>query len=235
LVREAEISEFALEKMNWHPIILTLELAMVTTLVLLLIGLPLAWWLAHTRFRGKPVVETLLSMPLILPPTVIGFYLLVALSPMNGFGRFLNETLGLQLVFTFPGLVLASVIYSLPFMISPLQSGLESLPKNLREAAFLLGKSKLETLWFVELPNIRANLLTAVVLTFAHTMGEFGLVLMIGGNLPSSTRVASIEVWDRVERMDYPGANAYALILIGMAFAILLLVFLVNKRGTRKF
>ena len=204
--------------MYWEPIFLTLKLATVTTMVLLLVGLPLAWWLAHTRFRGKPLLEALVSMPLVLPPTVIGFYLLLMLSPAHGLGRFLHDIFGIQLVFSFPGLVLASVIYSLPFMVSPIQSGLESLPKSLREASLNLGKSTWQTLWRVELPNIGPNLLTAIVLTFAHTMGEFGLVLMMGGNLPGKTRVASIEVFDRVERMDYDGAHVYALVLMGLGF-----------------
>ncbi|MDN5200112.1 molybdate ABC transporter permease subunit [Fulvivirgaceae bacterium BMA10] len=221
--------------MEWGPIILTFKLATVTTLVLLMISIPLGYWLAYTRTRIKPVIEALISMPLVLPPTVLGFYLLIAFSPSNFFGRFLNDVFGLQLVFSFEGLVLASIIYSLPFMVHPIQSGLSNLPPNLLEASFTLGKSKTVTLFKVLLPNIKPSLLTGIVLAFAHTIGEFGIVLMIGGNIPDKTRVASIAIYDEVEALNYGAANFYSIVLFGIAFAILLTVFLINKGVFKRF
>ena len=221
--------------MNWNPLLLTFELALATTLLLLLVGLPLAYWLAHTRSRIKPLVETLVSMPLVLPPTVLGFYFLIAFSPGNQFGAWLDRWLGLQLVFSFEGLVLASLIYSLPFMVHPVQAGFSGLPASLREAAFVLGKSRWQTLLKVQLPNIRASLLTGVVLSFAHTVGEFGVVLMIGGNIPGQTRVASIAIYEEVEAMNYGMANFYSLILFAMTFCILLAVYLVNGNYLNRF
>lgn len=169
--------------MNWFPIILTLKLALVTTVILFIVALPLAYWLSETRIKVKPVVEALVSMPLVLPPTVLGFYLLVAFSPQNAFGHWLEKVLDIKLVFTFSGIVLASCLYSLPFMVQPLQSGLASIPTSIKEASLLMGKSKWTILRKVLLPNIKPSVLTACVLTFAHTMGEFGVVLMIGGNI----------------------------------------------------
>lgn len=221
--------------MNWNPLLLTFELALATTLLLLLLGLPLAYWLAHTRSRIKPVVETLVSMPLVLPPTVLGFYFLIAFSPGNSFGAWLDQWLGLQLVFSFEGLVLASLIYSLPFMVHPVQAGFSGLPASLREAAFVLGKSKWQTLLKVQLPNIRTSLLTGIVLSFAHTVGEFGVVLMIGGNIPGETRVASIAIYEEVEAMNYGMANFYSIILFAITFFILLTVYLVNGNYLNRF
>ncbi|SEQ71388.1 molybdate ABC transporter permease subunit [Neolewinella agarilytica] len=217
--------------MSWSPLILTLQLATVTTAVLFVVGLPLAWWLARSTSRFKSVAETLISMPLVLPPTVLGFYFLIAFSPGNAFGSWLEETLGLRLVFSFGGLVLASVIYSLPFMVHPLQSGLTALPDSLIDAARLMGKSRWEILRRVQLPNIRPAMLTGLVLSFAHTVGEFGVVLMIGGNIPGQTRVASIAIYDEVEAMNYEAANAYSLILFAVSFLVLLGVYWVNGRN----
>ena len=214
--------------MDWAPLILTLRLALVATGILFLIGLPLAWVLAYRRFVGRPVLETLVSMPLVLPPTVLGFYLLLAFSPGGRVGAWIESTLGIHLVFSFAGLVLASVIYSLPFMVQPLQAGFQQVPMRLQEAAYTLGKSKIATLWHVVLPNMKSALLTGCVLTFAHTIGEFGVVLMIGGNIPGQTRVASIAIYDEVERMNYAAANQYALVLFAITFIILLLVYLTN-------
>ncbi|MEM9918163.1 MAG: molybdate ABC transporter permease subunit [Bacteroidota bacterium] len=210
------------------PIVLTLQLAAITTLLLLLISVPLAYWLAYTKWKFKPIVETLVSMPLVLPPTVLGFYLLLAFSPSNGFGQWLDQYLGLQLVFSFEGLVVASIIYSLPFMVHPIQSGFTRLSPSLREAAYMLGKSKWTTLRKVLLPNIKPSLLTGIVLAFAHTIGEFGVVLMIGGNREGETRVASIAIYDEVESLNYQAAHQYSLVLMAIAFSILLLVYLTN-------
>lgn len=215
--------------MDWQPIWLTFRLAFVTTLALLLIGVPLASGLAGSRFRLKPLVEAIISLPLVLPPSVLGFYLLLAFSPANALGRWLSEV-GIRLLFSFEGLVVGSILYSLPFMVHPIQGALENLPVSLREAAYTLGKSRRETLFWVLLPNIKPALLTGIVLSFAHTIGEFGLVLMIGGNLPGETRVASIAIYDEVEMLRYDAANAYALTLLGVTFSILLAVYLINKR-----
>ena len=214
--------------LDWGPILLTLKLSAITTLILFVIAIPLAYWLAYSRNRIKPVIETLVSMPLVLPPTVLGFYLLVAFSPNNFFGALLDEWFGLQLIFSFEGLVFASIIYSLPFMVQPIQSGFKSLPANLAEASFVLGSSKLKTLYKILLPNIKSSLLTGIVLTFAHTIGEFGVVLMIGGNIPDKTRVASIAIYVEVESLNYAAANQYSLILFAIAFIILLSVNLFN-------
>ena len=211
------------------PILLSLKLASLTTLLLFILTLPLAYWLAFNKRKFGPLVEALVSMPLVLPPTVLGFYLLIALGPRSPLGAFLDNALGLRLVFSFEGLLIASLIYSLPFMVHPLQSGFASLPAHLREASDLLGKSRLTTLFRVLLPNMKPALLSGTVLTFAHTIGEFGVVLMIGGNIPGQTRVASIAVYERVEALDYAGAHTYSAILFALCFGILLAVFLVNR------
>lgn len=221
--------------MNWDPLYLTFKLALVTTVLLLVFSMPLAYWLAYSRSRVKPLIETLVSMPLVLPPTVLGFYFLLAFSPGNAFGQWMNDWLGIKLVFSFPGLVLASVIYSLPFMVHPIQSGLSSLPDSLREAASVLGKSRTQTLVHVLLPNIKASLLTGVVLAFAHTVGEFGVVLMIGGSIPGTTRVASIAIYDEVEALNYEAANFYAAVLFVITFCILLAVYLINGGYLKRF
>jgi len=217
----------------WQTLGLTFQLAAITTLILLLIGIPLAYFLANSNSRLKPVLEAFISMPLVLPPTVLGFYLLILLSPESMVGRWFLDTFDVRLVFSFAGLVLGSIIYSLPFMVHPIQSGFENLPKSFSEAAYTLGKSKVETLFKVLLPNIKPALLTGIVLSFAHTVGEFGVVLMIGGNIPNQTKVASIAIYDEVEGLNYAVANQYALILFLFSFVILLMVYLVNRNGLR--
>ncbi|NND05215.1 MAG: molybdate ABC transporter permease subunit [Saprospiraceae bacterium] len=214
--------------MDWQPIILTFKLALVTTIILFFLAIPISYWLAYTRSKWKPVVEALVSLPLVLPPTVLGFYLLLAFSPSGSFGQWIESYIGLRLVFSFEGLVLASIIYSLPFMVQPIHSGLTNLPKYLRESAIVLGKSRLITLVKILLPNIKSSLLSGIVLAFAHTIGEFGVVLMIGGSIPGKTKVASIAIYDEVESLNYPAANTYALFLIITTFLILLLVYSLN-------
>ena len=209
---------------------LTFELAGVTTLILLFIGIPLGYFLSQTKSKLKPVIETLVSMPLVLPPSVLGFYLLLAFSPKNSFGSWLEETFDLRLVFSFEGLIIASVIFSLPFMVHPIQSGFSSLSKSLKEASFVLGKSRLETLLYVLLPNIKPSLLTGRVISFAHTVGEFGVVLMIGGNIAGETKLASIAIYDEVEALNYDLANQYAFTLFIISFVILLFVYMINKK-----
>ncbi len=212
------------------PLLLTFKLALFTTVILLCIGVPFAWWLANTRIRIKPAVEALVAMPLVLPPSVLGFYLLLAFSPEHWFGAWLDRAVGLRLAFSFEGLVLASVIFSFPFMVHPIQAAFQNLPASLKEAAYVLGKSRWQTFMRVLLPNIKPALLSGTVLAFAHTVGEFGVVLMIGGNLPNETRVASIAIYDEVESLNYAAANFYAGILFLLSFAILLLVYITNRR-----
>ena len=214
--------------LDWQPLLLTFQLAFLTTLLLFFISIPLAYWLAYTKHRSKPIIETLVSMPLVLPPTVLGFYLLLVFSPNSVVGASLEEWLGLRLVFSFEGLLLGSMIYSLPFMVHPIQSGFANLSPSLREAAYVLGKSKWTTLRKVLIPNIKPALLTGTVLAFAHTIGEFGVVLMIGGAIPGETKVASIAIYEEVESMNYAAANTYSLILFAISFLILLVVYLVN-------
>ena len=218
---------------DWQPFLLTLQLAFTTTLILFIIGIPLAAWLAYSRFLFKPVVESVISLPLVLPPSVLGFYLLLAFSPSGAFGQWLQQWLGIRLLFSFPGLVVASCFYSLPFMVQPVQSGLQSLPNNLKEASYTFGKSRLQTLLQVLLPNIKPALLSGIVLSFAHTIGEFGLVLMIGGNIQGQTRTASIAIYDEVEALNFSTAHMYAAVLLAISFTILLIVYTTNKRLRR--
>jgi len=215
--------------MDLTPIWLTLKLAAITTLLLLLIGLPVAWWLSRGRSFFKIVLEAIITIPLVLPPSVLGLYLLLAFSPQHGVGKWLQDVFNVQFVFSFKGLVLASIIYSMPFMMGPIKSALQQLPVSLSQASYSLGKTKWQTFINVLLPNIKPSLLTAIVLTFAHTLGEFGVVLMIGGNIPGVTRVASIAVYDSVEQMDYHTANIYSLILFVITFVLVIGVFVFNK------
>ncbi|MCB0562088.1 MAG: molybdate ABC transporter permease subunit [Lewinellaceae bacterium] len=217
----------------WQTLWLTFQLAAATTVLLIFIGIPIAYLLSQSQSRWKPFLEALISMPLVLPPTVLGFYLLLAFSPERQLGAWLEHTFGLRLVFTFAGLVVGSIFYSLPFMVQPVQSGFENLPRNLAEASYTLGKSRLQTLLRVQLPNIKPPLLTGIVLAFAHTVGEFGVILMIGGNIPGQTRVASIAIYDEVEALNYGMANQYALVLVAFAFTILALVYSINRRLLR--
>ncbi len=220
---------------DWQPILLTFKLASVTTVLLLIIAIPLAYWLAYSTKKIKPIIETLVSMPLVLPPTVLGFYLLVAFSPSNAFGAWLEQSIGIRLIFSFGGLVLASILYSLPFMVHPIQSGFSNLSANITDASYVLGKSKMTTIFKVLLPNIKPALLTGIVLSFAHTVGEFGVVLMIGGSIPGKTKVASVAIYEEVESLNYDAANSYSFILFAITFSILLLVYLVNDGYLKKF
>ncbi|RMG84679.1 MAG: molybdate ABC transporter permease subunit [Bacteroidetes bacterium] len=214
----------------WETLFLTFKLAAITTGILVIIGIPLAWYLSQMKSRWKAVLEALVSMPIVLPPTVIGFYLLLLFSPETTIGQWLGEQWGVRLAFTFPGLVIGSIIYSLPFMVNPIQSGFQNLPANLSEAAYTLGKGRIETLFRVLLPNVKPALLTGIVLSFAHTIGEFGVVLMIGGNIPGQTRVASIAIYDEVESLHYTLANQYALVLFLFSFVVLLGIYSYNRK-----
>ena len=216
--------------LDWQPFWLTAKLAGITTLILVMLGVPLAAWVAQSRSRARPLVETLVSMPLVLPPSVLGFYLLLAMSPNNALGRWLETSFDIRLVFTFEGLVIGSVIYSLPFMVQPVQAALSNLPPSLREASWTLGHSRLATFLRVELPTIRPALLVGAVMTFAHTVGEFGLVLMIGGNLPDETRVASIAIYNEVEMNNYSAAHGYSLIMFVFCFVLVFVLNWLNRR-----
>ena len=221
--------------MNFEPFILSFKLASLTALILFCIALPLAWYLSQTKSRVKPFLEALTALPIVLPPSVLGFYLLWALSYNSPVGAFFEDTFGVKLVFSFTGLVVASCFYSLPFMVQPLQNGFESLNKNMLEASYIAGKSQLITLFQVALPNMKPALITALIITFAHTVGEFGVVLMVGGSIPGETKVASVAIYDMVEIMDYKSAHIYSAILLVISFAVLLSVYLFNARQTRRF
>ena len=218
------------EGFDIEPFLLSFRLAAITTVILFAVSLPLAWKLSQTRSVFKPFVEAFISMPIVLPPTVLGFYLLVLLSGRSPLGMFFGERLHIDLVFTFEGILIASCIYSFPFMLQPLQAGMEQVPTKLLEASYTLGKSKLQTLFHVIVPNIKPSMLTGLIITFAHTVGEFGVVLMVGGSIQGETRVASIAIYELVERMEYGTAHIYAVILIAFSFAVLVTVYLLNHR-----
>lgn len=209
---------------------LTFKLATITTLILLFLAIPLASYLVFAQSRFKSIAETIVSMPLVLPPSVLGFYLLLAFSPSSLLGEFLTSH-GIRLSFSFEGLVIGSVLFSLPFMVHPIQSALAQVPYSIFEASYTLGKSKLQTMIKVIMPLIRHGLISGIVLAFAHTVGEFGVILMIGGNIPDETRVASIAIYDEVESLNYALAHQYALTLFIITFAILLLVYTLNKKS----
>ena len=210
---------------------LTLQLAATTTLLLLLLGTPLAWWLAHSRSRARPIVEAITSMPLVLPPTVIGFYLLLLFSPNNPLGDFWFTLTGSTLAFSFSGLVLASMLYSLPFMVQPLVNAFAAVDVRLREAAATLGATPGDTFRNLVLPLSKRGFVTACVLTFAHTIGEFGIVLMVGGNIPGETRVISIAIYEQVETLNYTQAHILSGGLLVLAFASLCTVYVTNGRS----
>jgi len=213
-----------------ETLLLTLKLAVLTTSVLFIIGMPLSYFMAYSHFRIKPVIEALISMPLVLPPSVLGYYILVAYSPRYWFGEMLSRVFDVRLAFSFEGILIASIIFSLPFMIQPLQNGLRSLPDSYREASYTLGKSRTITFFKVLLPNIKPSVITALALTFAHCIGEFGIVLMVGGNMPGETRVASIAIYDEVQSLNFDTANKYAFILFSVSFVVLVLIYAINKK-----
>ncbi len=212
------------------PLLLSFKLASVSVLILLAIGLPLAWWLATTTSRSKPLAEALVALPLVLPPTVLGFYLLMLLGANGPLGKLWVQLTGHPLAFSFTGLVIASVIYSLPFVVQPLQTAFEQHGKRHLEAAIILGAPPLKAFFNTVLPVARRGLLTAIVLGFAHTLGEFGVVLMVGGNIPDETRVVSIAIYDLVESMQYGAAHRLSLVLLALSFIALILVFWFNRR-----
>lgn len=212
------------------PLWLTLQLALLVTALLLLFGTPLAWWLATSRSRLVPLVEALTALPLVLPPTVLGFYLLLVLNPTAPLGAFWLRLTGETLTFSFAGLVVASLLYSLPFTVQPLQTAFTALGRAPMEAAATLGARPLDAFLTVVVPLSLRGYLTAAVLTFAHTLGEFGVVLMVGGNIPGQTRTVSIAIYEHVERIDYGAAHVLSGILLALSFLILLILYSVNAR-----
>ncbi|MDD3506634.1 MAG: molybdate ABC transporter permease subunit [Sulfurimonas sp.] len=217
-----------LSQIEFEPFLLSFKLAGLTTLILFTLSVPFAWYLSQTKSKSKPILEAITALPLVLPPSVIGFYILIALSHNSPIGLFFDEYFGVKLVFNFTGLVVASCFYSLPFMMQPLQGGFESLNKNILEASYLAGKSKLETIIKVALPNMKPALMTAIIVTFAHTVGEFGVVLMVGGSIPEETKVASVAIYEMVEVMDYGAAHIYSAIMLIISFLVLISVYIFN-------
>jgi len=217
------------------PFLLSFKLASLTTVILFCISLPYAWFLSQTNSKIKPLLEAVTAMPIVLPPSVLGFYILWALSANSPIGAFFQDTFGIGLVFNFTGLVIASCFYSLPFMVQPLQGGFESINKNILEASYIGGKSKLETLFRVALPNIKPALTTAVIITFAHTVGEFGVVLMVGGSIPAETKVASVAIYEMVETLDYQNAHIYSAMMVIISFIVLFSVYIFNSKQKKRF
>jgi len=221
--------------MDFTPFYLSFKLAFIVTVILFIIGVPYAWFLSQNKSKIKPFLETITALPIVLPPSVLGFYLLVFLAPDSFIGKIVYEIFGVKLVFSFPGLVVASVIYSFPFMIQSIQSGFEGINKNIIEASYVSGKGKLVTLFKVILPNIKPSILTGIVITFAHTIGEFGVVLMIGGSIPGKTEVASVAIYDYVENLEYKKAYIYSFILLIISFLVLFTVYYINHKQKRKY
>ncbi len=212
------------------PLYLSLQLALTTTAVLLLFGTGLSWWLARTGTRFKPMIEAMVAMPMVLPPTVLGFYLLILMSPDGAIGGFWLRVTGDTLTFSFLGLVIASVLYSLPFVVQPLQNAFEGVSVQSMEAAATLGASPSDAFFSVAVPQARRGFLTATVMGFAHTLGEFGVVLMVGGNIPGQTRVVSIAIYDHVESLQYAQAHTLAAILLAATFVALFALYFLNRR-----
>lgn len=220
----------SIPEMDWGPLWLTMQLAGVTVVVLLLVGTPVAWWLAFTRSRFRTLVEAIVALPIVLPPTVLGFYLLVALGPHGLIGGPWKDLTGSALSFTFTGLVIASTFYSLPFVVQPLHGAFEAVGKKPLEAAWSLGASRLDAFFTVASPMAVRGYLSAIVLGFAHTLGEFGVVLMVGGNIPGVTKVLSIAIYDHVEVLEYTQAHFLSAMLLAFSFLILAIVYTVNRR-----
>lgn len=218
----------------YGPLWLSAQLALVTTIILVLLGAPLAWWLARTKARVKPAVEAIVAMPIVLPPTVLGFYLLILLGPQGAIGGWWVSVTGSALTFSFTGLVIASCIYSLPFAVQPMQNAFEALPRQTLERAWTLGASRLDAFFSIAVPLSARGFVSGAVLAFAHTLGEFGVVLMVGGNIPGETRVVSIAIYDHVETLNYGAAHELSLVLLAFAFAVLFAMFVINRRWSRR-
>lgn len=213
------------------PFWVSIKLSICVVVILFFIAFPLAWYLAFTKNRFKPILEAITALPIVLPPTVIGFYILIFLSERSFLGKNIKELFDVSLVFNFKGLLIASVIYSFPFMVQPIQGALESMSKTLLEASYSLGKNKFITILKVVIPNIKYSIISACVITFAHTMGEFGVALMVGGSMAGETRVASIAIYEYVETMEYNFAYIYSAILVVFSFASLFLIYFAKSRS----
>lgn len=216
--------------MDMTPIFITVKLACIVTMLLIVIGIPCAYGLALSRSRVIAVLEALVSLPIVLPPSVLGFYLLLLLNPHGLVGRICASVCDVRLVFSFSGLVIGSAIYSFPFMVNALKTGFRAIPMQLIETSYSLGKSRMSTLLHVILPNARNAMISGIALTFAHTMGAFGILLMIGGNIPNKTRVASIAIYSEVEALRYSSAHQYALVLLGVSFVLLWIMNMCNQK-----
>lgn len=216
--------------MNWTAISVTFQLATLTAVILLLVGLPIAYWLTFSRWRWKFVIESVVALPLVLPPTVLGFYILVAIGPHSPVGRLYTDLIGHPLPFTFEGLLLASILYSLPFAVQPFASAFDQVDRRVLEASWTLGVSRLATFFRLMLPLSAAGAVTGFVLSFAHTLGEFGVVLMVGGNIEGETRTVSIDIYDEVQALNYAGAAKTALFLLVISYAVLLTVYAMNRK-----
>lgn len=211
--------------MDWEAFTLSLKLSSATTAVLIVLGLPLAWWLANTRWRGRFLIEAVVALPIVLPPTVLGFYVLMAIGPHSPVGQFYETLVGTRFPFSFQGLLLASVLYSLPFAVQPFLGAFATLDPRFLEASWCLGQSKVATFLRVAVPLSWPGILTGIVLSFAHTMGEFGVVLMVGGNIPGVTRTVSVSIYDQVQALDYAAANQTAMIMLLFSFVVLALTY----------
>lgn len=220
--------------MDWQALILSLRLACVTLLILLPAGMLLGRWLANTHFAGKSFVEALVVLPLVLPPTVLGYYLLISLGAASPLGALAQNLLGVQLTFSFTGLVLASVIFNIPFMVQPIQRAFEAIPANLSEAAAVSGLNRWQTFFRVELPLAWPGILSAIVLTFVHTLGEFGVVLMMGGSIPGETQTIAISIYDRVQAFDFPSADRMALFLLVLSMLAVAASYFAAAKMTRR-
>ena len=220
--------------MNLEALLLSLRLALCVSAILFVLGTPLAYWLAYSRWRWKFLLEALVALPLILPPTVLGFYMLLAMGPRGPLGKLWHTAFGHGLAFTFAGLVIASVLYSLPFAVQPLVASFETVDRKLLDASAVLGASRMRTFRQVILPLSIPGIITALVLSFAHTLGEFGVVLMVGGNLAGVTRTVSIDIYDRVQSLDYANASHTALLLLLISFIVLAAVYGINRRAGRR-
>ena len=216
------------------PMWLSIQLALVTTIVLVIIGTPIAWWLSQTNTRWKPAIQAVVAMPIVLPPTVLGFYLLILLGPDGAIGGWWVQLTGSALTFSFAGLVIASCVYSLPFAVQPMQAAFEALPRIYLERAWTLGATRLDAFFSIAVPLSIRGFVSGIVLSFAHTLGEFGVVLMVGGNIPGETRVVSIAIYDHVETLNYAAAHRMSLVLLGFAFVVLAAMFVFDRRRSKR-
>lgn len=216
--------------MDWQAFWLSVRLSVLTSLILLAIGLPLAWWLSVTRIRWKFLIEAVVALPLVLPPTVLGFYILTAIGPQGTLGIIWNDLFGTTLPFTFEGVLIASVLYSLPFAVQPFTAAIASVDKNIIESAWCSGVGRLQTFLRITLPLAAPGVIAGIVLSFAHTLGEFGVVMMVGGNLPGQTRTVSIAIYDNVQALNYSAASQTSLLLLAISFTILVCVYGMQRK-----